>query len=240
MTKQIGMALFSFIGLLFVGLITLPYYLQYIQIFNSNDLSSSIDKNPSSNNNDQSNFANEQKESEANRKLDDVLDRVSNDQKAENENPNENLNNSVVEEARSQQEVPTEEKPIEEEVREEIIIPPEVETLGLSESQNQTPEVIEAAVDPSKPYFTPNELGNYEEQSPTQSFGPGKSMISIKAIFEFTSKSRFFSGENGEPLDVSQLDSQAVSQSTTQYGYNVIASDQINLDRRIKDFRSPE
>jgi hypothetical protein len=47
-------------------------------------------------------------------------------------------------------------------------------------------------------------------------------------------------GENGEPMNVALLDKKKAEKQIDIFGYNIIASDMIPLDRQIKDFRSNE
>jgi len=62
-------------------------------------------------------------------------------------------------------------------------------------------------------------LGNYEPKNVEPRSGPG---------------------ENGEPVHLSNNEKAAGDQSVREYGFNMVVSDKISLDRRIKDTRPQE
>ena len=67
--------------------------------------------------------------------------------------------------------------------------------------------------------FTPNELGNYEPRRLEERSGPG---------------------EGGVPVRLAPEEKAAADRSVGEFGFNMVASDKISLDRRIRDTRPAE
>ncbi len=67
--------------------------------------------------------------------------------------------------------------------------------------------------------FTPSKLGNYEPVNEPVRTGPGEGGVGVK-------------------LDASEK--LAGDRSVAEYGFNMVASDKISMDRRIRDTRPQE
>jgi len=81
-------------------------------------------------------------------------------------------------------------------------------------------------------------LGNYEPKDLPIRTGPGEGG---KRKFKYKTIRLYYSFiQIGVPVILSASEEKAAQKTITQYGFNMVASDKISMDRRIKDTRPAE
>lgn len=85
-------------------------------------------------------------------------------------------------------------------------------------------------------------IGNYEPKFLLPRKGPGEEgkIILFKVNNSIMSLFSSIDKKKGEPVILTAAEESAAEQTIAHYGFNMVASDKISLDRRIKDTRPAE
>jgi hypothetical protein len=81
-------------------------------------------------------------------------------------------------------------------------------------------------------------LGNYEPKDLPMRTGPGEGGKRKFRYWTIQLYSAFI--QTGVPVILSASEERKAQATITQYGFNMVASDKISMDRRIKDTRPAE